>query len=85
MSTKCDAHTDSLLFNQQRQDPMGDGGRSGSKGKARAAQNGDILALNLGSAEEGSASQNGSGAFMQMQLLEQQVCKRVNNPSSDFC
>jgi syntaxin 5 len=66
---------------------MGDGstGRSGSKGKARAAQNGDILALNLGSAEEGSASQNGGGAFMQMQLLEQQVCKPVNNSTSDFC
>ena len=63
---------------------MGDGsaGRLGSKGKARAAQNGDILALNLGSAEEGSASQNGGGAFMQMQLLEQQVC--IHADDSDF-
>jgi len=64
-------YVDSLLFNQQRQDPMGDG--SPRKGKARAAQNGDLLALDLGSAEEGSAPQNGGGAFMQMQLLEQQV------------
>lgn len=66
---------------------MGDGsvGRSGFKGKARAPQNGDILALNLGSAEEGSTSQNGGGAFMQMQLLEQQVCDLIDNPNSDSC
>lgn len=65
---------DSLLFNQQRQDPMGDGSpsRMNSKGKGRAPQNGDILALNLDSAEEGTASENG-GAFQQMQLVEQQV------------
>ena len=54
---------------------MGDGssGRFNSKGKGPATQNGDILALDLGSAEEGSAAQNGGGAFMQMQLVEQQV------------
>lgn len=54
---------------------MGDGSpsRFDAKGKGRAAQNGDVLALNLGSAEEGATSQNG-GAFMQMQLVEQQVC-----------
>jgi syntaxin 5 len=64
---------DSLLFNKQRQDPMGDGSpRLNSKGKGRAPQNGDILALNLDSAEEGTASENG-GAFQQMQLVEQQV------------
>lgn len=54
---------------------MGDGTaptRFDSKGKGKAPQNGDILALDLSSAEEGS-SQNG-GAFMQMQLVEQQVC-----------
>ena len=57
---------------------MGDGSkfgtsRSDTKGKGRATpQNGDILALDLGSAEEGTATQNG-GAFMQMQLVEQQV------------
>lgn len=71
--------TDSLLFgNTQRQDPMGDGSRSNlrldSKGKGRAITpvNGDILALDLGSAEEGTAAQNGD-AFMQMELVEQQV------------
>lgn len=69
----------SLLYgNSQRSDPMGDGSTFGasrfdSKGKGRATpQNGDILALDLGSAEEGTASQNGD-AFMQMQLVEQQV------------
>jgi len=66
------APSNSLLFNQQRQDPMGDGSpRLNSKGKGRAPQNGDILALNLDSAEEGTASENG-GAFQQMQLVEQQ-------------
>jgi len=64
------APPNSLLFNQQRQDPMGDGSPR-SKGKGRAPQNGDILALNLDSAEEGTASENG-GAFQQMQLVEQQ-------------
>ncbi|KAK0208857.1 t-SNARE [Desarmillaria ectypa] len=65
----------SVLFNTQRSDPMGDGSPSrlepSSKGKSRFLQNGDILALNLDTAEEGTASQNG-GAFMQMQLVEQQ-------------
>ena len=52
---------------------MGDGApsRMGAKGKGRAPQNGDILALNLDSAEEGTASEHG-GAFQQMQLVEQQ-------------
>lgn len=69
---------DSLLFgNAQRQDPMGDGTvvspRFDPKGKGRATPRpggDDILALDLGAAEEGSA--NGD-AFMQMQLVEQQV------------
>jgi len=54
---------------------MGDGSpsRFNPKGKGRASPNGDVLALDLGSAEEGSALQNGGGAFMQMQLVEQQV------------
>ena len=47
--------------------------RYDKKGKGRAQQNGDILAMDLISAEEGVPSQNG-GAFMQMQLVEQQVC-----------
>ena len=57
---------------------MGDGSRSSllydPKGKSRAhtPANGDILALDLGSAEEGTAAQNGD-AFMKMQLVEQQV------------
>lgn len=55
---------------------MGDGSklRVDMKGKSRAStpNNGDILALDLGSAEEGTASHNGD-AFMQMQLVEQQV------------
>ncbi|KAI0652097.1 t-SNARE [Trametes meyenii] len=69
----------SLLYgNTQRQDPMGDGStlaapRLDSKGKGRAnsKNNGDILALDLGAAEEGAAPQHGD-AFMQMQLVEQQ-------------
>jgi len=72
------APSNSLLFgNVQRQDPMGDGtltpSRSDSKGKGRALpqNNGDILAMDLGSAEEGAISHNGD-AFMQMQLVEQQ-------------
>jgi len=70
------APANSLLFGgSQRQDPMGDGSklRLDTKGKSRAAtpNNGDILALDLGSAEEGAASHNGD-AFMQMQLVEQQ-------------
>ncbi|PCH33894.1 t-SNARE [Wolfiporia cocos MD-104 SS10] len=71
------APSNSLLFgNTQRQDPMGDGtlvsSRYDAKGKGRATPqpNGDILALDLGAAEEGSG-QNGD-AFMQMQLVEQQ-------------
>lgn len=58
---------------------MGDGSALGvprfdPKGKSRAGtpSNGDILALDLGAAEEGTASQNGD-AFMQMQLVEQQA------------
>lgn len=61
-----------MLYNSQRSDPMGDGSpsRFDPKGKARAPRNGDVLALDLGSAEEGLGSQ---GAFMQMQMVEQQV------------
>ncbi|GJE99651.1 t-SNARE domain-containing protein [Phanerochaete sordida] len=73
------APSSSVLFgNTQRHDPMGDGSALGvprfdPKGKSRAStpSNGDILALDLGAAEEGSAAHNGD-AFMQMQLVEQQ-------------
>lgn len=57
---------------------MGDGSRLAPrfdpKGKSRASTpaNGDILALDLDAAEEGTGDQ-GSDAFMQMQLVEQQV------------
>ncbi|KIK07501.1 hypothetical protein K443DRAFT_673412 [Laccaria amethystina LaAM-08-1] len=63
----------SMLYNSQRSDPMGDGSPTpfDQKGKGRAPQNGDILALDLNSAEEGSGGSNGN-AFMQMQLVEQQ-------------
>ena len=56
---------------------MGDGTRASplfdpkGKGRATPRPNGDILALDLGSAEEGLAPN--SDAFMQMQLVEQQV------------
>ncbi|TDL28225.1 t-SNARE [Rickenella mellea] len=68
------APSNSLLFASQRnQDPMGDGSssyRPDYKGKGRARQNGDVLALDLVSAEEGSGAPN--GAYAQMQLVEQQ-------------
>lgn len=54
---------------------MGDGSPTRAfdpKGKSRAPQNSDVLALDLDAAEEGMGSSNG-GAFMQMQLVEQQV------------
>ncbi|KAJ7751250.1 t-SNARE [Mycena maculata] len=66
------AASSSMLYNS-RPDPMGDGSpsRYDSKGKGRAPQDGDVLALDLDSAEEGlGRSQN--GAFQQMQLVEQQ-------------
>ena len=52
---------------------MGDGSGSppDQKGKGRAHQNGDVLSLDLDTAEEGGSRT--SNGFMQMQLLEQQV------------
>lgn len=66
---------DSLLFNQRDGSEFaGEGSllRHDKKGKGRAQHNGDILAMDLITAEEGVNNQNG-GAFMQMQLMEQQV------------
>ncbi|KAF8078823.1 t-SNARE [Lyophyllum atratum] len=65
------APSNSLLFNPSRNDPMGDGSlsRFDSKGKGRAPQDGDLLALDLTSAEEGEGAQ---GAYQQMQMIEQQ-------------
>ncbi|TEB38923.1 t-SNARE [Coprinellus micaceus] len=66
-------HPPSMLY-RGTPDPMGDGSPTKAfdpKGKSRASQNGDVLALDLDAAEEGVGSSNG-GAFMQMQLVEQQ-------------
>lgn len=51
---------------------MGDGSLRpyDHKGKGKALQNGDVLSLDLNSAEEGGGTSNG---FMQMQQIEQQV------------
>lgn len=51
---------------------MGDGSLNpyDQKGKGRAPQNGDLLSLDLNSAEEGGGASSG---FMQMQMVEQQV------------
>jgi len=46
--------------------------RPSSKGKGRAPQDGDVLALDLGSAEEGMSDGHSGGAFMQMEMMEQQ-------------
>jgi len=78
-SAASQAPSNSLLFagRKGQQDPMGDGSLAGaprfpdSKGKGRAPQNGDILAMDLVTAEEGTAGEGG-GAYMQMQLVEQQ-------------
>lgn len=40
--------------------------------RSRTPQNGDILALDLVTAEAGTATEQNGGAFMQMQLVEQQ-------------
>jgi hypothetical protein len=52
---------------------MGDGSLNpyDQKGKGRAPQNGDVLSLDLDSAEGGGGQ--ASNGFMQMQLVEQQV------------
>ncbi|PPQ71121.1 hypothetical protein CVT24_009857 [Panaeolus cyanescens] len=62
----------SLLYGNHKPDPMGDGSVNpyDQKGKGRAPQNGDVLALDLDSAEEGGSRVG--GGFMQMQLVEQQ-------------
>ncbi|KAJ7897099.1 t-SNARE [Mycena olivaceomarginata] len=71
-ATATQSASSSMLYNS-RPDPMGDGSPNGfdSKGKGRAPQNGDVLALDLDSAEEGIGGSQ-RGAFQQMQLVEQQ-------------
>jgi syntaxin 5 len=79
IATNC--HVGSLLLGggRQRQQAEPNGEALGAprfpdaKGKGRAAQNGDILAMDLVTAEEGTATEGNGGAFMQMQLVEQQV------------
>ena len=62
---------------------MGDGSstRYDSKGKGKATPNGDMLALDLEHVEDGGGGQNG-GAFMQMQLVEQQVISSIQSSLS---
>jgi syntaxin 5 len=57
---------------------MGDGSMNpyDQKGKGRAPQNGDLLSLDLNAAEAGGS--NSSNGFMQMQMVEQQVCRYVS-------
>lgn len=69
------APSNSVLYNSSRGDPMGDGtaNRFDFKGKGRATPNNDELALDLPSAQTGEhANGDAGGAFMQMQLVEQQ-------------
>ncbi|KAG8960801.1 cis-Golgi t-SNARE syntaxin [Tulasnella sp. 419] len=72
--------TNSLLFanrNHQSDSPYRPASAAGSipdsKGKGRAADS-DLLALDIGAAEEGHGGMNGqaNGGFMQMQMVEQQ-------------
>jgi len=74
-----------VLYNSQRTDPMGDGTGSpyDQKGKGRAHQNGDVLSLDLNSAEEGGGSRTSNG-FMQMQLIEQQVTAYFHTLTSNL-
>ncbi|KXN88726.1 Integral membrane protein sed5 [Leucoagaricus sp. SymC.cos] len=74
-SAATQAPSNSVLYNSSRGDPMGDGStnRFDFKGKGRATPKNDELAMDLTSAEEGDG-ENGhaGGAFMEMQLVEQQ-------------
>jgi len=74
-SAATQAPSNSVLYNSSRGDPMGDGtsNRLDFKGKGRATPHNDELDLNLTTTEEGEgANGNTGGAFMQMQLMEQQ-------------
>ena len=66
---------------------MGDGSLNpyDQKGKGRAPQNGDVLSLDLDSAEGGGGGQSSNG-FMQMQLVEQQVliCTGLELPKTSL-
>jgi len=60
----------SLLY-APREDPVSSrpGSRADTKGKSRASANGDVLAMDMLSAEEGASH---GGGLQQMQLVEQQ-------------
>ncbi|KAF7784036.1 hypothetical protein Agabi119p4_201 [Agaricus bisporus var. burnettii] len=66
--------SNSVLYNSSRNDPMGDGTANSFdfKGKGRATPKNDELSLDLNAVEGGSANGHADGAFMQMQLVEQQ-------------
>ena len=76
--TNSDQHLDSVLYSSSRGDPMGDGTTNhfDFKGKGRATPNNDELAMDLRSTEAGDqANGHAGGALLQMQLVEQQVCR----------
>ena len=57
---------------------MGDGSagkdqKGKGKGRSTPRPAGDMLALDLDAAESGTGQPSGGGAFMQMELVEQQV------------
>jgi syntaxin 5 len=63
--------SESLLFAQSRPDSRTDVKGKG-KGRATLLPDGELLAVDLASAEEGLGMSNGNG-YQQMQLVEQQV------------
>lgn len=67
---------DSLLFNQPRNDDPRYNHRD--KGKVKA-QDSDLLALDMVSAEEGHAN----GGLQELQFMEQQVCTGLLDQACD--
>jgi syntaxin 5 len=67
------APSSSLLFSHRNDSSASVySSRSDSKGKGRAPQDGDVLALDIGSAEEGAPDPDGQMTYSQLQLVEQQ-------------
>ena len=79
------AGTSSLLYAPRGEDIARPGSRASFKGKGRAVDNADVLAVDIDAVEEGRA---GGSAYQQMQLVEQQVrtsystCEKHYN---EFC
>lgn len=67
------SRADSVLFNPNSRPDS----RSDVKGKGRALPDGELLAVDLNSAEAGMANGDGN-PFQQMQLVEQQVRLRLS-------